>query len=186
MRGLRLINQTVRKPLQEGLTLLELLITLAILSIVLGAGVPTMLEMARETRLRGAAQETYGLLQYARSDALRAGADRFVVWSVADGQWCEVVTTSNSCNCFTDDCSIDGVLRQQQGNDFADINLLEANFAAGSYTRFDGLRGLANGNAGSVRYQLATASGPELRVVVSALGRLRYCRVGDISGYPEC
>lgn len=170
-----------------GFTILELMMTLAILSIVLGAGVPALLDLARDQRLRGAAQESYGLLQYARSDALRSGNDRFVVWSSAEnGAWCAVVSTRNDCNCLTEDCSIDGVLRQQQSADFLDVELAAASFAAGSYTRFDSLRGLAEGNAGSVRYQLNTPNSPVLRVVVSALGRLRYCKEGDLGGYPAC
>jgi type IV fimbrial biogenesis protein FimT len=174
----------------NGFTLLELMVTLAILSIVLGVGVPSMLDMARSMRLQGAAQESYALLQYARSDALRAGADRFVVWSRDSANWCAVVTVRNDCNCLTEDCSIDGVLRQQSSADFSDIALASAAFSSGGFTRFDGMRGLAEGNAGTVAYQLpstdAGAIANEIRIVVSGLGRLRLCQVGDVGGYPAC
>lgn len=172
----------------RGFTLLELLVTLAILSIVLGAGVPAMLDVARTARLQGAAQESYALLQYARSDALRSGTDRFVVWTQDGGNWCAVVSTTNDCNCLTTDCSIDGVLRQQSSADFTGVALANAAFTGGSYTRFDALRGLAEGNAGTVTYQIqddGVVDG-ELRVIVSVLGRLRYCQTGDIGGHPAC
>lgn len=172
----------------RGFTLLELLVTLAILSIVLGAGVPAMLDVARTTRLQGAAQESYALLQYARSDALRSGQDRFVVWTQDGGNWCAVVSTVSDCNCLTSDCSIDGILRQQNSDDFAGVNLANAAFSGGSFTRFDAMRGLAEGNAGTVSYQILDdgAVDGEVRVIVSVLGRLRFCQTGDIGGYPAC
>ncbi len=174
----------------NGFTLLELMVTLAILSIVLGVGVPSLIDMARSMRLQGAAQESYALLQYARSDALRAGAERFVIWRSDSGSWCAVVSDRNDCNCLTDDCSIDGVLRQQSSADFADVVLANATFSSGSYTRFDGMRGLAEGHAGNVAYQLPTANveavPDEIRIVVSGLGRLRFCQQGHVAGYPAC
>lgn len=174
----------------NGFTLLELMVTLAILAIVLGVGVPSMLDMARSMRLQGAAQESYALLQFARSDALRANADRFVVWSSDSGAWCAVVSDRNDCNCLTEDCSIDGVLRQQVSADFGEVALVNAGFSGGSFTRFDGMRGLAEGNAGTVAYQLPTAddsvTAAEIRLVVSGLGRVRLCQVGNVGGYPAC
>ncbi|WP_198678740.1 GspH/FimT family pseudopilin [Pseudidiomarina insulisalsae] len=174
--------------MQRGFTLLELLITLVILSIILGAGVPLMLGMAESMRLQGAAQDTYALLQYARSDALRTTEERFVVWDASGGNWCAAVAETSDCDCLTEDCSINNVLRQVNSSDYPNVNV-NAAFANGNYTRFDGLRGLARGNAGSVGYQLVDDGtvDAELRVVVSVLGRLRYCKAsGNIGDYPSC
>ncbi|HET8815953.1 MAG TPA: GspH/FimT family protein [Pseudidiomarina sp.] len=182
-------HRTTSKRLQgRGFTLLELLVTLVILSIVLGAGVPAMLDIARTTRLQGAAQESYALLQYARSDALRSGQERFVVWTQDAGNWCAVVSSTNDCNCLTTDCSIDGILRQQSSADFTGVTLASAAFTGGSYTRFDAMRGLAEGNAGTVTYQLLDDGvvDAEVRVIVSVLGRLRFCQIGDVGGHPSC
>ncbi|WP_411358911.1 MULTISPECIES: GspH/FimT family pseudopilin [unclassified Pseudidiomarina] len=176
------------KGLQRGFTLLELLVTLVILSIVLGAGVPLMLDMAKSMRLQGAAQDTYALLQYARSDALRTSEPRFVVWDESGSDWCAAVAVDDDCDCLTEDCSINGVLRQINSADYTGISV-NANFSAGEHTRFDGMRGLAEGNAGSVSYQLmdGTTVEGEVRVVVSLLGRLRYCNAsGDFGNYPAC
>ncbi|MDN7124607.1 GspH/FimT family pseudopilin [Pseudidiomarina terrestris] len=173
---------------RRGFTLLELLVTLLILSIILGAGVPMMLGLAKSMRLQGAAQDTYALLQYARSDALRTTEDRFVVWDESATQWCAAVATTNDCDCLTEDCSINGVLRQINSSDYTNVDA-NAVFAAGDYTRFDGMRGLAEGHAGTARYQLmddATVEA-EVRVVVSVLGRIRYCKQsGEIGDYPAC
>lgn len=172
----------------RGFTLLELLVTLVILSIILGAGVPMMLGLTKSVRLQGAAQDTYALLQYARSDALRTTEERFVVWDEGVNEWCAAVATTNDCDCLTEDCSINGVLRQINSSDYTNVDA-NAVFSAGDYTRFDGMRGLAEGHAGSARYQLmdgATVEA-EVRVVVSVLGRIRYCtESGEIGSYPAC
>ncbi|SFR44375.1 N-terminal methylation site-containing protein [Pseudidiomarina maritima] len=175
--------------MRQGFTLLELIITLLILSIVLGWGVPATIEMARTMRLQGAAQDTYGLLQYARSDALSSGENRFVVWDDENGEWCAAVADNNDCDCLTEDCSIDGVLRQINGSEYSGVTMASATFSSGEYTRFDALRGLAEGNAGTVSYQLRDSSSAverEVRVIVSTLGRLRYCQVGGVGSYPAC
>ena len=186
------MRRTLIKPwaaVKRGFTLLELLVTLVILSIILGAGVPLMLGMAESMRLQGAAQDTYALLQYARSDALRTTEKRFVVWDTDGGNWCAAVATVNDCECLSEDCSIDGVLRQVNGADYTGVSV-SANFAAGDYTRFDGMRGLAEANAGHAALQLTDDGGAveaEVRVVVSVLGRVRYCKEsGEIGDYPAC
>lgn len=186
------MRKTFIKPwaaVKRGFTLLELLVTLVILSIIIGAGVPLMLGLAESMRLQGAAQDTYALLQYARSDALRTTEQRFVVWDTDGGDWCAAVAVDQNCDCLTEDCSINGVLRQINGSEYTGVSV-NPNFAAGAYTRFDGLRGLAEGNAGHAAYRLTDDGGAveaEVRVVVSLLGRVRYCKAsGQIGDYPAC
>ncbi len=186
MRTIHTVNSGLRRV--AGFTLLEAMVALVILSLVLGAGVPALLDIARSMRLQSAAQDTYALLHYARSDALRSGEQRFVVWQQDANGWCAAVSNRSDCNCLTEDCSIDGVLRAQSGDEFTGVALAGASFSSGSYTRFDGVRGLAEGHAGSVRYQLLEngVMDAEVRVIVSVLGRVRYCQLGDIGGYPTC
>lgn len=186
------MRRTLIKPwaaVKSGFTLLELLVTLVILSIILGAGVPLMLGMAESMRLQGAAQDTYALLQYARSDALRTTEERFVVWDSNGTNWCAAVAVNDDCDCLTEDCSINGVLRQINGTEYTGVSA-NASFSGGDHTRFDGLRGLAEGNAGHVAYTLTDDGGTveaEVRVVVSVLGRVRYCKAsGQIGDYPAC
>lgn len=184
----RTLKQPFRKA-YHGFTLLELLVTLVILSIVLGAGVPMMLNLAKSMRLQGAAQDTYALLQYARTDALRTGEERFVVWDSEDGRWCAAVTNDQNCDCMEDDCSINGVLRQIDSDDYTDIEAVPSFASGADSTRFDGMRGLAMGNNGHVGLKLMDQNTTiaEVRVVVSALGRIRYCRQsGDVGDYPAC
>jgi len=172
----------LRKP--SGYSLLELLITLAVLAVIITAGVPAFLNMLENSRATSAAQETYALLQYARSDALRSGETRYVVWQQNDPQWCVAVATTSDCDCLTASCAIDGVERRLDSEDFGQVTLLSAAFVGGSYTGFDGLRGLAEGNAGTVTYGLNAAQEAvdQSRVVVSTLGRVRMCQTGAVNG----
>ena len=57
-----------------GLTLLECLITLAIVAILMGIGVPTYRDQLAAARARAGAQQLYAAMQYARSTAQVYGA----------------------------------------------------------------------------------------------------------------
>ena len=58
--------------IEAGFTLLELMISLVVLSILLTIGVPTMLTAAEKRETISAAEEIYSQLQFARSEIGRA------------------------------------------------------------------------------------------------------------------
>ena len=58
----------------RGLTLLECLITLAIVAILMGVGVPAFRDQLAAARARASAQQLYAAMQYARSMAQRHGS----------------------------------------------------------------------------------------------------------------
>ncbi|MFC0444306.1 GspH/FimT family protein [Pseudidiomarina halophila] len=145
-----------------------------------------LIDLVKSSRLKGSVNDTYALLQYARSDALRKGEDRYVVWDQNGDKWCAAVAINADCNCLSEDCSIDGVLRQINSDDYSGVTLVASGMGS---TRFDGLRGLAGGGNGTVRYQLLDGgtTEAEVRVVVSVLGRVHYCKeTGSVGDYPEC
>ena len=61
----------------RGLTLLECLITLAIVAILMGVGVPAFRDQLAAARARAGAEQLYAAMQYARSigAAIRFGGD---------------------------------------------------------------------------------------------------------------
>ena len=58
----------------RGLTLLECLITLAIVAILMGVGVPAFRDQLAAARARAGAEQLYAAMQYARSMAQRYGS----------------------------------------------------------------------------------------------------------------
>jgi type IV fimbrial biogenesis protein FimT len=66
-------RQTFASAAQQGFTLLELLMTVAILAIVLTVGIPSFAETIRNNRLASGANELRASLALARSEAAKRG-----------------------------------------------------------------------------------------------------------------
>lgn len=71
----------------SGFTLLELMVTLFVLSILLTFGVPTFFETIRSNRAAANANELVSALSIARSEAVRRGT-RITLCPTADGNGC--------------------------------------------------------------------------------------------------
>lgn len=88
---------------QSGFTLIELMITLALLGIVLGLAMPAVTDFAIKQRVSSQANEMMLSLAFARSEALKLNQEVRVIprtgtatgWS--DG-WCVGPATINNCN----------------------------------------------------------------------------------------
>ena len=71
-----------------GFTLVELMITVAILALLLIAGIPSFREWLRNTHIRTAAESIQNGLRYARGEASSRGANvRFEFTSAGAGGW---------------------------------------------------------------------------------------------------
>ncbi len=69
----------------SGFTLVELMVIVAILGIFAGIAVPSFTDLVRRNRLQSASEEFYGLLQYARTEAVSRG--RSITVTQKDGTW---------------------------------------------------------------------------------------------------
>lgn len=61
-----------------GFTLIELLITIVVLGIIAGLGIPSMQNYILQTRVKTGSQELFTSLIYARSEALKRNGDVYV------------------------------------------------------------------------------------------------------------
>jgi prepilin-type N-terminal cleavage/methylation domain-containing protein len=167
-----------------GLTLIELLITLAIIGIVALIGAPSMSGLQKRIQLKGAVQTSYFAFQHARSGAIAKGVELTIVIN-SGNKWCLALSDSGICDCeLVNHCTVDGVEHLVAGKDYGLISLQEVKFGKESRAVFDPIRGLAVGHAGSVIFSDGTQ---QLKLILSNMGRVRICAVGsEIGGYQRC
>lgn len=154
-----------------GLSLLELLVTLAIIGLLALVGMPAYHGMIEAQRLRAAAEALAADLRWARSEAVKRGVPvRFACTS--GSQWSCLVVADADGNGNFDDMA----LKLVAAADFPSVSLA-ASFGGGQ-TLFDPVR--ATASAGELVLSAASLSA---RVSLSAAGAVGIC---GLPGYGPC
>lgn len=100
-----------------GFTLVELLITIVVLGIIAGLGIPSLQNYILQTRVKTGSQELFTSLLYARSEALKRNGDVYVYSNgkTATG-WTDgwFVTTDNTRTYADCEANQSGCLRVQE------------------------------------------------------------------------
>lgn len=168
---------------QRAFTLTELMLIVAVLAILVTAGLPSFSDLIGRHRLRGAAEDLYAGLLLARTEAMRRNVPVTVSFrsDPEDGRWCHALSDRGPCDCLRDgDCALDGgVPRAAHSRDFAGVRL-STNFTPQQAATFHPARGTAN--AGTARLSNGAGS---VDVVVSSQGRVRLCAPAS-PDYPPC
>ena len=187
----------------RGMTLIELLMVIALLTVLLSVGVPGLYGYLEKSRLRSLAETLTTTLYYARSEAIaQPGAEVYVHFKVDDdnpASWCFGLSRASTCDCWLNDTSnantcyleINGeeLLQVTRASDFPGIlmpvdQMAFSGSSGGSQKiSFDPVRGITP-SAGHVTFKQHQA----LKVVLSPLGRARICSPASayLHGYPEC
>lgn len=178
----------------RGFTLIEWLITVAIVALVAALATPSIRSMRDKALLKAAAQALYGDVQMARSEALRRGAHTTVQFTRSGSSWCSAIGTvttapaTATCTCTSQVACIKRDLVDRQLADFPAMGLV-----ASSEMRFEPASGRlltsAGGDSEALSAELLSAySSRRVRLTVSPLGMPSLCApaTGGLTDYPAC
>ena len=158
----------------SGLTLLELLITIAILVLVVSLGAPAITSIQKNMQLKAAAETSYFAFQQARVAAITQSVDVTVAINSSEN-WCAALSDDGVCNCsILNDCTLNGVEYKVDFSDYPFVNIDTVTFGEDSVAIFDSNRGMAIGHAGSVVF---SDGDKQLKLILSNMGRVRICAV---------
>jgi type II secretion system protein H len=173
----------------SGFTLLELLVTLALVGLLAGLAVPAMGRFLDAARLRSATEAFAQELQQARNHALTHQLSVYFSLSVSAQRWCYGWSDIAACDCKAGNSEATfchtGSDSQQQvhyrlSTDFPSVELNTTRRVALRTLHFSPVRGTASADSFALRNDAG-----ELRVIVSPLGRVRICSTAG-RGYPAC
>jgi type IV fimbrial biogenesis protein FimT len=165
----------MKKTLNAGFTLIELMIVIAIIAIIAALAVPSYQDMLERNRLKEAAESLASDMRFARTEAIKKSKDLRLTLIAAT--WCYGIDDDNTaCNCGTaGDCAIKAV----NGTQFQGITLDNNNSVTFSFRR--GTANAMGTTLSSTNYQA--------RVVVGNVGRVSICTPAGstgLPGYPAC
>lgn len=170
----------------SGFTLMELIITILVMSILLGIGIPSYLQFKEDNTLQGAAQALYSDIQFARSEAIKRDTDDIAVHLFKTGNdWCYQVSDNSNCgSCGDSDCDIhgDGILRGVSWSSYPNVSMTSST----SKVLIQSRRATINNNQIIFSYG---QTGKEIEVRTTPLGRVFMCTpVGKagLTGVDKC
>jgi type IV fimbrial biogenesis protein FimT len=176
------ISPSVKMKIR-GLTLMEVMVTVAIMAILLVLAVPSFNSFLARGRLTGAAEGLALDLQLAKSEAIRGDTPVRLTFSSGNA-WCYgSVPTNSSCTCApTNTCT----LRQVDSSSYAGVTMSAVSFPSSTpndFTTFTAGQGVAN--AGTVEFTHPNAG--TLRVSLGAAGQVSICStLGGLGHHPAC
>ncbi len=169
----------------RGLTLMELMVTVAIMAILIVLVVPSFNSFLARGRLTGAAEALAQDLQLARSEAMRRNTEVRFSFSPG-GTWCYgSVAAGTACTCTTlNSCT----LRQVDGGAYPGVTMSAPSFPSNT-TTFTPRLGMANAgtvefthpNAGTLRVSLGVEEEPD------SASQVHVCSTsGRLGHHPAC
>lgn len=161
----------------KGFTLVELMVTLAVIAILASIAGPSFNNIRDRSRVRAAAEAIYAHLQFARSESIKQNRD-LVVGVVAGATWCLSISNATGCDCGTTTCQFG------PPTNLAEHTLRSTDFSGISIATnqndviFESRRGMSNG----VSITINGANSLSIDVIVSSRGRVRACST-TVGGY---
>lgn len=151
---------------QWGLTLIELIFTIAVMGILAAVAIPSYSNYLAKQKVKSAAQSLSQDLRFGREEAVRLG--RSVHLSHQSGPaWCWGLNFNHPCDCGSQDPAARCEVSQGRESDFKGVTLQRSEPA-----EFDKTQGRSLTPAVT---EFASSGGHRLRVELNTSGRARVC-----------
>jgi type IV fimbrial biogenesis protein FimT len=165
----------------RGFTLIELMVVVAITAILLAAAAPSFTSFFDKQRVKNAASQLYGDLQFARSEAVQRNRKVKITFASTTTAWCYIIhTEDDTCTCSNSNSaggscttSANNNLKHVAGSDFKSISLTLPS-GVSSFT-FEPQRGGLDGVTGSSVITFTGTGSASVATGLNPLGRVRVC-----------
>ena len=171
----------------RGVTLIELMVTIAVLAILAMLAAPSFADFFQRYRLRGAAEEVTSLVANARAEALMRNRNVGVVFSGTGESWCvgavstpdptggTLVPDVATCDCASTPaaCTLGDRVTVVSGSEHDGVAVSSA--ASPAAIAFDRLTGAVAPLTGTTATLQSPNDKYSLRIQVTALGRALLC-----------
>lgn len=179
------------KRIVKGFTVIELMVTVAVLGVLAAVAFPNMRDYLDRQRLISQVRAISDLAQVARSEAIKRSAAsggaavNTIAMTVSPVSPWYVGLATGSAACSGVACVISGSTDQRLVTATECSGCTMSSPGAQAVIVFD-LRGLVTGGADQA-ITLASPMGKQLSLSVSRLGRISLCTPGgSVNGYPSC
>lgn len=172
----------------RGMTLIEFLVVLLIVSILATLALPVFMSALHKHRAKNAVETLHANLRIAKTEAIKRNQPINVNFKVSsDGaSWCYGLNQVSNCDCsVAGSCHLDSVEKVVSSSDFPNTKMQTSLSSPGNRLTFDHVRGIMDSTFGTIRFY--TEENEEVRLIINRLARFRFCSpAGDanISGYP--
>lgn len=187
---LQSVTSRPRTSRQQGVTFIELLISIAVLAILVAIAAPYFGDYIERQRLVGATEALYGQLQQAKRAAISNNKTiYFEVVSANSDSWIAVYGEQAACNGSADGCEINEMPTVQvTAEDYPTVEVHDGVTSTLTPITVDfNMPGISTSfdpsSSGSI--ELSSPSGWVVEVSVSPVGRVEICS-DDVSQYPDC
>ncbi len=157
----------LRKTLQKGVTLIELMIGISIMAILLAAGLPSFQTWVQNTQIRTSTESVQNGLQLARAEAVRRNEQVSFILGTGTSWTVQTVST--------------GTVLQSGLSSEGSVNVTPTVTPTGATTAtFDPLGRLTNPSTAPTQIEMKIPSMPTnvgrpLRIIISSYGLVRTC-----------
>lgn len=155
----------------HGFTLIELMVTIAVLGIALGIAVPSFGDWIRKERVRGAAAEVESWVKYARSEATRRNSIVYLL-ATSGNNWQLVASTSDTACTVLSACDLKSL--DASRNARLTLDAISGHFSGTQISPIDGLLTFNGGTNATESVTIGSGS-YQLRINVSRTGVTTVC-----------